>query len=56
MSFLQNREVCFKEETLPITYHNFHHKNLLRPKSKIDKNLNPKPQGQFFTQIFDASS
>ena len=23
MSFLQNREVCFNQESLPITYHNF---------------------------------
>ena len=34
MSFLQNFEVCFKKERLPITYHNFHHKSLVRPKSK----------------------
>ena len=34
MSFLQNREVCFNQESLPITYHNFHHKSLVRPKSK----------------------
>ena len=40
MSFLQNRKVCFKEESLPITYHKFHHKSLVRPKSEIDKDLN----------------
>ena len=34
MSFLQNREVCFNQERLPITYHNFRHKSLVRPKSK----------------------
>ena len=34
MSFLQNCEVCFNQERLPITYHNFRHKNLVRPKSK----------------------
>ena len=34
MSFLQNREVCFNQEKLPITYHNFCHKSLVRPKSK----------------------
>ena len=34
MSFLQNCEVCFNQERLPITYHNFHHKSLVRPKSK----------------------
>ena len=34
LSFLQNREVCFNQERLPITYHNFHHKSLVRPKSK----------------------
>ena len=26
MSFLRNRKVCFKGESLPITYHNYHHK------------------------------
>ena len=41
MSFLQNHEVCFNQEILPITYHNFCQKSLARPKSKIDKNLNP---------------
>ena len=40
MSFLQNRSACFKEERLPITYYNFHHKSLVRTK-KIDKDLNP---------------
>ena len=34
MNFLQNREVCLNQERLPITYHNFHHKSLFRPKSK----------------------
>ena len=34
MSFTQNREVCFIQESLPITYHNFHHKILVRLKSK----------------------
>ena len=34
-------KVCFKEESLPIIYQNFLHKSLVRPKSKIDKNLNP---------------
>ena len=34
MSFLQNRDVCFNQESLPITYYNFHHKSLVRPKSK----------------------
>ena len=34
MSFLQNCEVCFNQESLPITYYNFHHKSLVRPKSK----------------------
>ena len=33
-SFLQNREVCFNQERLSITYLNFHHKSLVRPKSK----------------------
>ena len=34
MSFLQNRKVCFNQERLPITYLNFRHKSLVRPKSK----------------------
>ena len=34
MSFLQNCEVFFNQERLPISYHNFCHKNLVRPKSK----------------------
>ena len=34
MSFLQNFKVCFNQERLPITYHNFRHKSLVRPKSK----------------------
>ena len=41
MGFLQKRKVCFKEESLPITHHNFHRKSLARPKSKIDNDLNP---------------
>ena len=35
MSFLQNIEVCFNQESLPITYHNFQHKSLIRPQSKF---------------------
>ena len=34
MSFLQNRDVCFNQESLPITYYNFHHKSLVRHKIK----------------------
>ena len=34
MSFLQNHEFCFNQEDLPVTYHNFHHKSMFRPKSK----------------------
>ena len=34
MSFLQNCEVCFNQERLPITSHNFCHKSLVRAKSK----------------------
>ena len=34
MSFLQNFHVCFNQERLPITYHNFRHKSLVKPKSK----------------------
>ena len=35
MSFLQNCEVCFNQERLPITDRNFRHKSLVRPKSKF---------------------
>ena len=43
MSFLQSCEVCFKHERLPITYGNFCHKSLVRPKSKSPdwQDLNP---------------
>ena len=34
MSFLQNRDVCFSQESLPITYYNFHQKSLVRSNSK----------------------
>ena len=34
ISFLQNCDICFNQESLPITYYNFHHKNLVRPKIK----------------------
>ena len=34
MNFLENRAVCFNQKSLPITYYNFHDKNLVRPKSK----------------------
>ena len=34
MSFLQNLKVHFNQESLPITYHKFHHQSLVRPKSK----------------------
>ena len=37
MSFLQNCEVSFIQERLPITYRNFRHKSLVRPKSKSPK-------------------
>ena len=48
MNFLQNRKVCFKEKGLPITYYNFHHKSLVRPKSKIEKDLNPSDTNPIF--------
>ena len=48
MSSLQNRKVCFKEKGLPITYYNFHHKSLVRPKSKIEKDLNPSDTNPIF--------
>ena len=46
MTFLENRKVCFNQERLPITYHNFHHKRLVRPKSKLAKISTYKLQGQ----------
>ena len=48
--FLQNRDVCLNQEGLPITYHNFHHQSLVRPKSKfpkLTKISTYKLQGQF---------
>ena len=41
MSFLQNRNVCFNQEKLPITYHIFRHKSLVKSISYKD---------QFFTE------
>ena len=43
ITFLQNREDCFNQERLPITYHNFCDKNLVRLKvnTQIEKDLNP---------------
>ena len=41
MSFLQNREVCFNQKTLPITYHNFRHKCLVSLKSKSPNGQGP---------------
>ena len=34
MNFLQNCEVRFNQERLPVTYRNFRRKSLVRPKSK----------------------
>ena len=34
MGFLQNLKVNFNQEGLPITYHNFRHQSLVKPKSK----------------------
>ena len=42
MSILQNREVCFDQEGLPITQRNFRHKRLVKPKRQgpqINKDL-----------------
>ena len=47
MSILQNREVCFNQDCLPITYHNCRHKRLVRPKSKLTRISTHKPQGHF---------
>ena len=45
-----NRKVCFKQESLPITYQNFRHKSVVRPKSKLTRISTRKLQGQFFTE------
>ena len=34
-AFYKITKVCFNQESLPITFHNFHHKSLVRPKSKF---------------------
>ena len=56
MSFLQNCEVCFNQESLPITYHNFRHKNWARPKIKLKRISSHKMQGQFFTERSNSAS
>ena len=43
MSFLQNCKVCFNQESLPITYHHFYHKSLVRPKSKSPNGQGSQP-------------
>ena len=43
MSFLQNRKVCFNQENLPITYHNFCHKSLVRLKGESPNWQGPQP-------------
>ena len=50
MSFLQNCKVCFNQESLPITYQNFRHKSLVRPKSKLKRIWSHRLQSQFFTE------
>ena len=52
MRFLNHREVCFDQESLPITYHNFRHKSLVRPKNKSPnwEGSTHKLHGQFFKE------
>ena len=50
MTFLQNCEICFNQVSLPITYHNFHHKRLVRPKSKLTRISTHMLQGQLLTK------
>ena len=50
MSFLQNCRYCFNQERLPITYHNFHHKSLVRP--KLASISTHKLKSQIFTGRF----
>ena len=50
MSFIQNRKVCFNQERLPITYHNFRHQSRSYPKvnPEIEKDPNPlRSKGNF---------
>ena len=54
MGFLQNCKVCFKEESLPITYHNFHHKVWADLKVKLTRISTHKLQSYFFTERSDA--
>ena len=51
MDELSTKLVCFNQERLPITYHDFRHKSLVRPKSKLKRISTQKLQGQFFTEI-----
>ena len=50
MNFLQNRKVCFNQQSLPITYDNFRHKSLDRLKTKLRRISTRKLQGQFLTE------
>ena len=51
MSFLQNLKVYFDQESLPITYHNFRHQSLVRPKIlKLKRVSTNKLQSQFFIE------
>ena len=43
MTFLQNREVFFNQERLPMTYPYFRHKSLVRLKSKCPNWQGPQP-------------
>ena len=57
MGFLQNLKVCFKQESLPITYQNFRHQSLVRPKTlKLKRISTHKLQSQFFTERNHAPS
>ena len=44
MSFLQNCEVSFNQESLTITYHNFRRKSLVRLKSKSPNRQGSQPR------------
>ena len=47
MTFLQNCEVCFNQESLPIPYHSFRYKRLVRPNRKLSRISTNKLQGKF---------
>ena len=57
MGFLQDLKVYFNQENLSITYHNFRHQSLARPKIVKMKRISiHKLQSKFFTERNHAPS